>query len=139
MQQDELSAFPGVFASRLLWKEALDGTARELLAVADAVEDSEERSALNETAEWLKDLITAEHGELDKREIIALARANGFSERTVYRARDKLSIQVRTSGFGKDKRSLWKLPNPANPANAASHKSLAEMAEMADERAEIYI
>ena len=31
----------------------------------------------------------------------------GYKERSVHRAREKLGLAVRQSGFGKDKRSTW--------------------------------
>lgn len=109
LEQAEVPGFPGLLASRVAWGQPLDGTALELLAVAESTEDSEERGALIEVADWLRDLLTEETGTMDKREIIRLARDNGFSERTIYRARDKLDVHVRTTGFGKDKRSVWSI------------------------------
>jgi hypothetical protein len=40
-----------------------------------------------------------------------------FAKRTIYRARKQLGVVVVQSGFGKDKRSIWKLPNSPNVAN----------------------
>jgi len=126
LKQAELPGFPGVIASRVLWGQALDGTARDLLAIVETTEDREERGVLDEVADWLTDLLHGEGGEIDKREIIRLARENGFSERTVHRARGRIGAQVRTTGFGKEKRSRWRLPQDANCANCAkpaTHKS----------------
>lgn len=41
-----LLSHPGIFASRVLWGAAIDGTARELLAQADANDNPEEQGAL---------------------------------------------------------------------------------------------
>ncbi|MBI4191555.1 MAG: hypothetical protein HY525_13580 [Betaproteobacteria bacterium] len=109
LEQVDVPGFPGLLASRVAWGQPLDGTALELLAVAEAVEDSEERGALTEVTDWLRDLLAEESGTMDKREIVRLARDNGFSERTIYRARDKLGVHVRTTGFGKGKRSVWSI------------------------------
>ena len=86
--------------------------------------------ALSDVTEWLAELLTEEIDGLDKRDIIRLARDNGFAERTVHRARERLRIHVRTTGFGKDKRSRWALPIPANRANDANHGTLAQMARL---------
>ena len=134
LQQTELPGFPGVIASRVLWSDALDGSARELLAVAETAEGSEERSALTEVTDWLRDLLTEEGGMMDKREIIRLARDNGFSERTIYRARDKLGIRVRTKGFGKDKRSEWSIL-PILPTKDAGKNGKNEATQTADPEA----
>ncbi len=40
LHQDELAAYPGVFASSVLWGETLEGSARELLGVAGEQADS---------------------------------------------------------------------------------------------------
>jgi hypothetical protein len=52
----------------------------------------------------------------DRREIIEAAEKAGFAKRTIYRARKHLGVVVVQSGFGKDKRSIWKLPNSPNVA-----------------------
>lgn len=109
LEQVEVPGFPGLLASCVTWGQPLHGTALELFAVAESASDGEERGALAEVTDWLRDLLAEESGMMDKRDIIRLARDNGFSERTVYRARDKLGVHVRTTGFGKDKRSLWSI------------------------------
>ena len=43
-------------------------------------------------------------------EIIEAAGEEGIAERTLHRARQKLRVIVRTEGFGKQRRSWWKLP-----------------------------
>jgi hypothetical protein len=42
--------------------------------------------------------------------ILQAAEDEGIAERTLHRARQKLRILVRTEGFGKTRRSWWKLP-----------------------------
>lgn len=119
-EQTELTMYPGIFASRVLWGEPLEGTAKELLAIAEVDENDNERGVKDECTDWLRELIRECGGELDKREVFKAARDNGYSERTVYRARDRLRCKVRTSGFGTNKRSKWTLAadssNPASPA-----------------------
>lgn len=107
LEQSELKDYPGIIASSVLWGIPLDGTARDLLAVAEATQD--QGSALHDTTDWLRDLLIEEGGAMDKRDIMRLARDNGYSERTVQRAREQLALKVRTTGFGKDKRSLWSI------------------------------
>lgn len=125
IEQIELVGHSGLFASRVLWGDPLDGSARDLLAVADTVANPEEHGALTETADWLHGLLNDE-GEMDKREIMKLARADRFAERTIQRARVKLGIQIRTSGFGREKRSYWRLPENPIRANRAKDSMAQE-------------
>ncbi len=125
IEQLELVGYPGLCPSRVLWGNPLEGSARDLLAVADTVADPEEHGALTETADWLHGLLNDE-GEMDKRDVMKLARTNGFAERTIQRARGKLGIQVRTSGFGREKRSYWRLPENPIRANRAKDSTSQE-------------
>jgi hypothetical protein len=52
----------------------------------------------------------ADHEEHLVTEITEAAEEEGHAERTLRRARQKLRVIVRTEGFGKDKRSWWRLP-----------------------------
>ena len=119
LEQTEIPAHPGLFASRVLWCAAIEGGARELLAEAEVVKG--EPSQLSDTTQWLRDLLSEEGGQLEKRIIIKIARENGFAERTVQRAREQLGITVTQSGFGKEKRSVWSIQNTGNSAIRANH------------------
>ena len=46
-------------------------------------------------------------------EIIRLAKVNGINDRAVYRAKLRLRVQAKTTGFGKEKISTWRLANLA--------------------------
>ncbi len=56
---------------------------------------------------------------LDRREIIKAAGKAGFAKWTIYRGRKHLGVVVVQSGFGKQKRSIWKLPDSPNVAKDA--------------------
>lgn len=118
LKQVELDRYPGVYASQLLWGHAIEGSARELLAQAEA-QEPENGSELGDAAEWLQTLLREEGGQLDRRDVMRAAKAIGHAERTVHRARQKIDVAVTQTGFGKDKRSLWKLPENPNRANPA--------------------
>ncbi len=104
-----------IIASSISWLEPIEGDARALLAKAETVVDSKESGALAEAKSWLVDLLR-DIGEMEKTEIIKLAKDNNFSARTVHRAREKIGVLYRTEGFGKEKKSLWFLPG-TNHAN----------------------
>lgn len=115
LMQTELLDYPGVFASYTAWGNAIQGTARELLASAEEQIDSD-GTTQDEVARWLRDLIGEEGGSIDRRDVMRAAQAMGYKERTIHRARDRLGISVRQMGFGKDKRSVWTWGDTPMPA-----------------------
>jgi hypothetical protein len=64
-------------------------------------------------ADWLRNLMEEEGGSVDRRDVMKAARAMGYKERTVHRARQMLGLIVQRNGFGKDKRSVWISGNSA--------------------------
>jgi putative DNA primase/helicase len=118
LEQSAVQGYAGLSASRVLWGAELEGTAKQLLATAEA--ESEEQSHNQTADDWLRDLLTDEPSGMKVGEIIKLGKVNGFPERTLYNAKIRLRLTVKTTGFGKDKVSIWNLPIPdANPANSA--------------------
>ena len=102
--------------SRVMWEaEPVTVTADE--AMREHAEGGQ--TAIDEAAEWLNELLTEEGGKIDRRDALKSAEAMGFKARTVQRARKKMALIVEQSGFGKDKRSVWKLPESPNRANNA--------------------
>jgi hypothetical protein len=120
LMQGELPQHRDVIASYVVWGDEMSGSAREMLATAEMADD-DEGGALSDTSEWLKEILTEEGGQLDKQNIMLLAKGAGFSERTIQRARGRLGIVATMSGFGKSKRSIWKLPIEVETINRANH------------------
>jgi putative DNA primase/helicase len=121
LEQADVQGYAGLIASRVLWGKELEGTAKQLLATAEAETDPEEQGQHSSAVEWLRDLLQEESCGLRVGEIIKLAKINGFSERSIYRVKGRLGLTVKTTGFGKDKVSIWSLHIPAtNPANSAN-------------------
>ena len=108
LQQDELRSHPGVFASRVLWGAAVEGSAMELLAEAEAVDDGE-GGALADAKRFLADLLA--DGSVPTKAIRADADGAGFSWRTIQRAQSELGIEAVRDGFGKGGAWTWKLPS----------------------------
>jgi putative DNA primase/helicase len=73
-----------VEATRIVWESPLEGTARELLAEAECLDEDDNASKIAEAKYFLK--IALEKGERRQREIMAEAKAAGISERTLRRA-----------------------------------------------------
>lgn len=59
-------------------------------------------------AEWLAEHLSA--GPLNLRDILISASESGISKRAIYRAKDKLKLRSRCSGFGRGRETTWELP-----------------------------
>jgi len=68
------------------------------------------RGETNETVEWLRGYLTDQGGSDLAADVKAAARKDGISESSLQRARRKLNVTMRHSGFGKQRRSEWSLP-----------------------------
>ena len=135
LEQIELQNYAGVWASRVLWGEEIEGSAREILAAADTVTERDDQADedTNEVDSWLRDLLTDE-GEIVKADVIKAGRACGFSERTIQRARKRIGAETKITGFGKQKASVWSLPiratfrdMRANPKNSGMNGTNGEI------------
>lgn len=115
LRQGELTGHPGIFASSVLWGEAVEGTARDLLATADSTGDDGDGGTLGDAERFLSDLLA--DGPLPTKAIKADADGAGYSWATIRRAQKALGIEpVKEGGrFGATKQQwLWRLP--AEPA-----------------------
>jgi putative DNA primase/helicase len=95
---------PDIEATRIVWESPLKGTARELLAEAEGMDEGDKSSKIAEAMVFLNTALA--HGERLGREVAAEAKKAGISERTLERA---------TKGtVGKRKGALgwywWSLP-----------------------------
>ena len=104
LEQTELSEYP-IFASRAVWGEAVEGTAREVLAEA---ESEEQRSPREDAKGFLRSFLS--EGPAAAREVQAAARGEGISANTLKRAKAELRIRSSRIGFGKDSVFQWELP-----------------------------
>ena len=127
LEQVELQDFAGVWASRVLWGEEIEGSAREILAAADTVTEHNEdgNEDRNEIDKWLRSLLT-EEGEISKGDVIKAGRACGFKERAIQYAKKRIGAEAKITGFGKEKVSVWSLPIRASdyPMHARPEKPL---------------
>lgn len=97
----------GISGSRVKWGEAIEGAARDILAAAEVApdEDGEERQG---AAEWLKALLA--DAELLKTEVMRRGAEAGFPQRTLQHARARIGAEAVVTGFGAEKRSVWRMP-----------------------------
>jgi putative DNA primase/helicase len=105
LQEKEVDA--GIFSSYVLWGEAVEGSAIELLAEPDNRETGENGSALDEAIEFLQDLLA--DGELSQKQIEIDAKGAGLSMATIKRAKKCLNIRSKKSLL--DKGWYWLLPS----------------------------
>jgi putative DNA primase/helicase len=112
LEQLELESYPGVFASRVMWGAALDGSARELLAQAETDDDV----AGGETPKRFLEGLLAD-GPLMASQIFRDADAHGYSKRQMQRASKALGVAIVKLGMNKGWQ--WRLPKvPLLPEDA---------------------
>jgi putative DNA primase/helicase len=97
LAQTELGDHPGILASRVVWGESIEGTARDVLAEAEGRD--EESSPRDEAIEFLKSHLA--NGSVPANEIHSAARKEGISIATLRRAKGELRIRSTRIGFGK--------------------------------------
>jgi putative DNA primase/helicase len=105
----------GLQATSVQWGSSIDGTAREILAEAEAVE-SDNRGSKGEAIAFLKDILA--DGEKPVREIREAAMANGIAWRTIERAKKELAVKAVKSDFAA--RGGWNWHFPQRPPKAAT-------------------
>ncbi len=114
-------------ASAVKWGDALKGSARELLDVAEATE-GEGNSESRDAADWLREFLAKAPAPAN--EVRRAASESGFSWRTIQRAMRKAGVESARTGFGQP--ALWSLnghsratvapvaPSSASGANGAT-------------------
>ncbi len=113
---DIVEVLPGVETTRVLWGEPVNGTAREILGQAEAVEDPEDRSAWQEARDWLED--TLADGPMKASDVMKAARADGITDKCLRVAREKMGIKPYKEKLSLHGKWLWKLPeNQKMPMN----------------------
>lgn len=131
LNQAELKTHPGIFASSVLWGNAVEGAARELLATAEATGDDGEGGTLADAKRFLADLLS--DGPMRVKDVFRDADGAGFTKRSIQRAADKLGTLRHKEGM----RGGWvwklppKVPNTPEDTEDARHKYLAPSAPSA--------
>lgn len=96
---ERVEVAPEVEGQRVKWCEALDGTARELLAEAEADPAGDDEGGAQDCATWLRDFLAT--GPASAREVKRCADEAGYAWRTVQRAMRRAGVDSRRGGFGK--------------------------------------
>jgi putative DNA primase/helicase len=106
LHQAELKSHPGIFASSVLWGDAVEGAARELLATADATGDDGEGGTLSDARRFLSDLLA--DAPMRAGDVFKDADGAGLTKRSIQRAADKIGVLRHKDGMRGG--WLWKLP-----------------------------
>lgn len=93
IDQTELDAWPGIFASRIGWGQAVEGTARELLAESEAEPDSD----ADDAAGFLRGLLA--DGPVSAKQVLADASGAGYSRDQMQRAARRIGVDRRKTGM----------------------------------------
>ncbi|WP_312600834.1 AAA family ATPase [Pseudomonas luteola] len=104
---EECTVGDGIPATRVLWGDTIEGTAREILADVERIES--EQPDDDDPAEALRRILS--EGPLTGKEAKRLMTDNGFTQKQIRTAREKLSVVTSREGFGKEIRSYWSLPS----------------------------
>lgn len=111
LQQGALPDLPEVSASSVAWGEAIEGSAREVLAEAEG--DHDDQGEQRDAVAWLREELAS--GEIAVKEMKRRADEAGFAWRTVQRAMRRAGVESKRGGFGKG--AVWRLAN--SPISAA--------------------
>ena len=94
---DRIEVAPEVEGQRVLWLEALQGSARDVLAEAEADPENEDGSSASGVDGFLRGLLA--DGPLPAKAIKADADGAGYAWRTVQRTADRLGVERRKEGL----------------------------------------
>lgn len=127
---DRVEVAPEIEGQRVVWLEALQGSARDVLAEAEAnPEGDEEASALDEAVQFLRSELR--DGPKPAKAIFREARDAGHSERTIKRAKAELQAESVKEKAG----WVWALPvkgaKSANSANDSKGQTLGPLGDSA--------
>lgn len=78
--------------------------------MVNGMQPAGDQESLSEASDWLKAFLTDMAGCETADVIKAAARKAGISDSSIDRAKKKLALKTKQTGFGTNKRSLWALP-----------------------------
>lgn len=126
---ERVEVAPEVEGQRVRWLEAIEGSARDVLSEAEADQDNDERSALDDACEFLKSELAG--GPVSFKQLLNDARGAGHSERTLRRAKDRIGAEARKEA----KQWVWGLTEPKRKTTRSAEATARppQPAPMADD------
>ena len=97
-------------AGLLVWTGETDRRVRDIMADREG-----EHGERDQAADWLTGYLTDSGSEAPAKEIKAAARAAGFADRTLDRARSRAGVSTGRSGFGRGAVYVWRLDSAWTP------------------------
>lgn len=125
LQQRELSDFPGISASSVVWGETIDGTARELLAEAE--QPDAERDIASDVVDFLRSSLQLGPRSVD--DLKNEASAAGIAWRTIERHKKRAGVVSRKKGMG----TGWEWYRAVNTAEDTHSQSEAVFGGLREE------
>lgn len=121
LPEQDVPGHPGISSLVVEWQRAVDGTARKLLAAAEAAPDVGQGSELNEAKQFLHEVLA--HGPKPVGKVKTEAYGAGISHATLRRAKKALGIEARKDGMKGG--WVWGLPRSAStePEGAQPHEA----------------
>lgn len=108
----------GIEATRVLWGDVIEGSARDILGDAEAC-DEERLDDSDNPAEALRRILSG--GPLTGKEAKNLMVGNGYTQKQIRNARENLSVTTARAGFGADTVVTWSLPQATGDYAAFPH------------------
>ena len=108
IEQVELANYEGVFSSKIIWGDQVEGSAQELLTDTNNQGDPDDRSMLADAVKFLKVLLS--EGPISKKEVDERAKEAGIKSMTLRRAKVLLGVETVHEGYGKGSVWKWCLP-----------------------------
>lgn len=96
VEQIQLTSHGNIEASRVSFGAGIEGSARELLAVAESETDTEAKTQTAEAEDWLAEVLG--QYEVKAKAVQAQARECGIADKALRRAREKLGVKPRRVG-----------------------------------------
>lgn len=95
------------YVSRFVLGPETQTSVREVMRTENLPDD---RDAMSDAMAWLQGYLTDLGGSEQAREIKKAARKEGISDSAIDRAKRKLNVRSKQSGFGREKGARWFLP-----------------------------
>lgn len=99
------------YISRFVLGPESSTSVKEQMVAAGRPDD--DKSAVSEAGDWLREYLEDENGVGVLSDIRKYSKKAGFSDSSIDRAKKKLGLRTKQTGFGKDKASYWYLPESA--------------------------
>lgn len=98
--------------------EYLGDTDLTVEQIINRLPDGEGQSESADAAAWLYDYLLSKGGSVAKKDVDRAARAEGYSEKVLRRARERANVETSRSGFPST--TIWSLGTPVTPTGAQS-------------------